>query len=131
MVTRAAEGTNGLTEKDKIQNISEITFGLATTMPRLVHSINRNNVRTEELHQKVDELESKLSTTTTEISTQLTNITELVKQAPAKRDIANLDWIDTLKLVLVKPWVWIFGSIICFSPKGIELVTLIINHFSN
>lgn len=50
MVTRAAEGTNGLTEKDKIQNISEITFGLATTMPRLVHYMNKNSVRTEELH---------------------------------------------------------------------------------
>lgn len=61
MVTRAAEGTNGLTKEEKIQNISEITFGLATTMPRIAHYLNRNNVLTDELQQKVDKLETNIS----------------------------------------------------------------------
>jgi hypothetical protein len=35
LVVDAAEGTNGLTEHDKIQNVSETTFLLATAMVNL------------------------------------------------------------------------------------------------
>lgn len=35
LVVDAAEGTNGLTEHDKIQNVSETTFLLTTAMVNL------------------------------------------------------------------------------------------------
>jgi hypothetical protein len=128
MVTRAAEGTNGLTEKDKIQNISEITFGLATTMPRIAHYLNKNNVLTNELHQKVGELETNISSQNVTITKKLDELTTITQEKP-KHNIENLDWKDTLKLVLVKPWIWIWASVLSFSPKGLEILQMLLDHF--
>ena len=32
---------------------------------------------------------------------------------------SNMSIFDTLKTVLVRPWAWIFGSILVFSPYGV------------
>ena len=40
----------------------------------------------------------------------------------SKRNIKELNWSDTVKLVLVKPWVWIFASFFVFSPKAVEIL---------
>ena len=48
-----------------------------------------------------------------------------------KRDIRDLDWKDTLKLIAVKPWVWIFFVFFVFSPKCVELVQILIKKFGS
>lgn len=50
-------------------------------------------------------------------------------QSSPKRDIKDLNWKDTAKLILVKPWIWIFFAIFAFSPKCIELVQLLADKF--
>lgn len=62
------------------------------------------------------------------ISKKLDDIAEIT-QAKPQHNIENLDWMDTIKLVLAKPWFWIWASVICFSPKGIEIVQMLIDHF--
>ena len=36
----------------------------------------------------------------------------------------------TIKTILVKPYAWIFGSILVFSPYGVQIVNAILNFFS-
>ena len=50
-------------------------------------------------------------------------------QSSPKRDIKDLNWKDTAKLILVKPWIWVFFAIFVFSPKCVELVHLLIDKF--
>ena len=38
--------------------------------------------------------------------------------------------VDVLKTVLVKPYAWVFGSILVFSPYGVQIVNAILNFFS-
>ena len=51
------------------------------------------------------------------------------QNVPEIRKIEDLDWMDTLKLILVKPWIWICVGIIFFSPKGVEIIQLLLNYF--
>lgn len=116
----AAEGTNGLTEHDKIQNVSETTFLLATAMVNLTEQLNENNVLTAKVADKIDALELQRKDSQKKYE-------DLVEQVRNKRDIKNLDWKDTMKLVLVKPWFWIFLAVTTFSPKGFEIIQLILD----
>lgn len=115
----AAEGTNGLTEHDKIQNVSETTFLLATAMVNLTEQLNENNSLTAKVAEKIDGLEKQRKDSQQKYQ-------DLVEQVRTKRDIKNLDWKDTVKLVLVKPWFWIFLAVTTFSPKGLEIIQLLL-----
>ena len=119
LVVDAAEGTNGLTEHDKIQNVSETTFLLATAMVNLTEQLNENNSLTAKVAEKIDGLEKQRKDSQQKYQ-------DLVEQVRTKRDIKNLDWKDTMKLVLVKPWFWIFLAVTTFSPKGLEIIQLLL-----
>jgi hypothetical protein len=46
-----------------------------------------------------------------------------------KNNFENLSWGQILKITLIKPWIWVFLSIVCFSPKGLEIIGKIIGLF--
>ena len=52
------------------------------------------------------------------------------KTHPQQNNIENLSWKNIIKLVLVKPWIWITISLISFSPKCLEILHIIIDKFS-
>lgn len=119
LVVDAAEGTNGLTEHDKIQNVSETTFLLTTAMVNITEQLNKNNVLTEQVSDKIDKMEVERREGNVKYK-------DLVEQVRNQRNIKNLDWKDTVKLVLVKPWFWIFLAVTTFSPKGLEIIQLLL-----
>ena len=109
LVTDAAECTNGYTEQEKVQNISETTFAITTLIVKIMEQLSENNELTKTLAQKVD------------------NLSQVVGNR-VKRDIRELSVKDTLKLVFVKPWIWVFLSVICFSPKGLQVLEIVMQH---
>lgn len=109
LVTDAAECTNGYTEQEKVQNISETTFAITTLIVKIMEQLSENNELTKTLAQKVD------------------NLSQVVGNR-VKRDIRELSMKDTLKLVFVKPWIWVFLSVICFSPKGLQVLEIVMQH---
>ena len=109
LVTDAAECTNGYTEQEKVQNISETTFAITTLIVQIMEQLSENNELTKTLAQKVD------------------NLSQVVGNR-VKRDIRELSVKDTLKLVFVKPWIWVFLSVICFSPKGLQVLEIVMQH---
>ena len=160
MVCNAAEGTNGLNHQDKLQNVSESSFERTTMMigveekllvlqnklecnKTAIDSIkeelkdNTNQLKTDisQISDSIDGLSSQIKTLlsqkiscdqkSSQISNQL-NQTKISKQ----NKIENFSWKDTLKLILVKPWVWIAISLISFSPKCIEILHTILDKFA-
>ena len=126
LVVEASEGTNGLTEHDKLQNVSESTFYLTTAIVNLTENLNKNNYLTEKVAMHISEMDDRFQ----KIETNVENMkaesrmkySDLVDQVRAKRNIKDLNWADTAKLVLVKPWVWIFAAFFVLSPNAIDIL---------
>ena len=55
-------------------------------------------------------------------------ITDVPKQETV--DVKQLSIKDTVKMILLKPFVWIFGTVIAFSPYGVDMLTAILKFFS-
>jgi len=110
LVSEAAECTNGLTEQEKIQNLSETTFGITTVIVKVMDQLSENNNLTKSLDEKMGAIQDMVHNR-------------------VKRDIRDLGWADTIKLCLVKPWIWIFLGVVCFSPKGLEILQMLLQHF--
>ena len=47
------------------------------------------------------------------------------------QDASEMTIMEVVKTALVKPWAWLFGSILVFSPYGVEIVNAILNFFKN
>lgn len=45
-------------------------------------------------------------------------------------DSFNKSWTDVVKTMLMKPYVYIFGSILIFSPYGVDIVNAILKFLS-
>lgn len=60
------------------------------------------------------------------------HILRLEKDARAQKNknFENLSWGQILKIIIIKPWIWVFLSIVCFSPKGLEMISKLIGLFS-
>ena len=131
LVSEAAECTNGYEGEEKVQRVAETTFHVTTAMTKVMQQLAENNDLTKELDstmkqsaQKDIERDQKLS----QIISNIEQVATAVQSSP-KRDIKDLNWKDTMKLVLVKPWIWVFFAIFVFSPKCIELVQLLVDKF--
>ena len=45
-------------------------------------------------------------------------------------DVKQLSIADTVKMILLKPFVWIFGTVIAFSPYGVDMLNAILKFLS-
>ena len=55
-----------------------------------------------------------------------------IKDAPqqANVDVKQLSMADTVKMILLKPFVWIFATVIAFSPYGVDMLNAILKFLS-
>ena len=90
-------------------------------MVNLTEQLNENNTLTAKVAEKIDALEEQRKESQTKYE-------DLVNQVRSKRDIKDLGWKDTIKLVLVKPWFWVFLAVTTFSPKGLEIIQLLLGY---
>jgi len=140
LVSEAAECTNGYEEGEKVQRVAETTFHVTTAMVKVMEQLAENNDLTKQLDETVkgiDRKESLRDTQVIKINEDLVKIgasvgkISLAVENRVKRDIRDLGWKDTVKLVMVKPWFWIFLVFFVFSPKCVELVQILIKKFGN
>jgi hypothetical protein len=128
LVTDAAECTNGYEEHQKVQNLSETTFGIVTLIIKLTEQLNQNNRLTVKLAESMTSLDEKI----TSLNEKYEKTEEYIHKNPKQKwGVENLDWKDTAKLILVKPWVWVCLAALSFSPKCIEMITILLNHFGH
>ena len=132
LVSESAECTNGYGEGEKVQRVAETTFHVTMAMARVMDQLAENNDLTKDLDgtmKQVVQNENRLNGQIGKIGGEVEKISAAV-QNRIKRDIRDLGWKDTLKLVLVKPWIWIFLVFFAFSPKCVELVQMLLDRFA-
>ena len=161
IISDAAECTNGFTEKQKIQGLSETTFDLTRILASLYETVCKNedtiqnnlNSNIIKMDEKLDDLTTKIDVINLNNISKMGDLTDTTKElcenkvkchaihkticdhiirlennakSQKNKSFENLTFTQILKLILIKPWVWIFLSVICFSPKGLEMISKII-----
>lgn len=116
LVSDAAEGTNGLDEKDKIQNVSETSFKLATLMSRVADTTNT----LPKMNTNLSEINSRLTSAMAQLNERLSCMEHI--KLPS-------NWKDLVKIILLKPWIWICVGIGLFSPHCPELFAFLMQIF--
>ncbi len=135
--------TNGISPEEKIQKMTEAIHLLAITQvsfitrvdEKIQQSISSAN-KTQCLdckamrHAKDVEEEEKWKEKLSEYKQKM-GISEEndPKNVDGNKETTNLSLIDTIKQILLKPYSWIFASILVFSPYGTEILKLIFQYF--
>lgn len=108
LVSDAADGTNGLDEKDKLQNVSETSFKLATLMSRVVDT----TTTLPEMSKCIQQISSKLDS-----------------GIDPSEEEHQASWNSTAKKVLTSPWPYICIAVLGFSPYCVDLLKILLTTF--
>ena len=138
--------TNGISPEEKIQKMTEAIHLLAITqvsfitkvdekIQKSIQNANNNQCQTckamkhandveeeEKWKEKLSEYKQKMGITDDNDSKN----TQKTDETSIQTDISML---DTIKQICLKPYVWIFGSVLVFSPYGIEILKTLIQCF--
>ena len=136
LLNLSAMATNGLSIEEKIQKITEALCGVVVSQITFLDSVdkkienaNRQQCKTCKAMKLANDVEDQK---------RQEAIIEAWKEAngwkePEKndQDASEMTIMEVVKTALVKPWAWLFGSILVFSPYGVEIVNAILNFFKN
>ncbi len=128
--------TNGISLEEKVQKITEIIYGLVLSQITFLDSVDRK-IECANREQCKSCKAMKLANDVEEQKKQ-EEIIAAWKEANGYRDTGKKDGVDpdalsisgTIKAVLMKPYAWVFASILVFSPYGVQIVDAILNFFS-
>ena len=102
---------------------SNIQNDISNAVSGAVGAIAQKDVEEEEKwKEKLSEYKQKMGITDDNDSknTQKTDETSIQ---------TNISMLDTIKQICLKPYVWIFGSVLVFSPYGMEILKTLIQCF--
>lgn len=138
LLNTSVEATNGITVEEKIQKITEIMHGLVVSQVAFINSIDR----------KIEEAaanrcrDCKAMKHAEEIDYQKRK-EQIIKQWKAENGIKSDDaskdsdettssdsWMDVVKKLLLKPGIWIFGTVLVISPYGVDILKTLLEFFS-
>ena len=138
--------TNGISPEQKIQKMTEAIHLLAVSQvtfitkidEKIEKSIQNANIKQcsgckamkhaidveeeEKWKEKLSEYKQKMGITDDNDSKN----TQKTDETSIQTDISML---DTIKQICLKPYVWIFGSVLVFSPYGMEILKTLIQYF--
>lgn len=132
----AAEATNGITLEEKVQKITETILGLVISQITFLDSVDK---KVEAVHQqKCNECKAMKVANEIEQQKHKEEIINAWKEANGIKDepqqanvnVQQLSIVDTTKMILLKPYVWLFGTIVAFSPYGVDMLNAILKFFS-
>lgn len=129
--------TNGISIEEKVQKITEAILGMVISQITFLDSVDKK-IETSNKEQCKKCKAMKLANNVEE-QKKKDEIIEAWKQANGIKDnssssnvdMSKMSIIDTAKTVLTKPWAWIFGSILVFSPYGVDIINAFLNFFGN
>ena len=135
LLNTAAIATNGISLEEKVQKVTEAIFGMVIAQMAFLDSIEKR-IDTSNKEQCKNCKAMKLANDVEEQKKQ-EEIIKAWKDANGYKDkdeskgsLSTMSVVDVLKTILVKPYAWVFGSILVFSPYGVQIVNAILNFFS-
>lgn len=150
-INNAVTATNGISQEEKIQSLTESMASLATNiasfMCKTKGKLDEIESRVDELHpadkldqiklfeQKLTEVENyrKINGIAANISISDANIKSIVKEiksANAAEPAENLTYRDKIINIFKAPWPWIFGMFLVFSPHFTDLLNALQQYFA-
>lgn len=152
LILHAIEATNGISQEEKIQNMTE---SLASLIDIIITNMCRTNARLDEMqakaeeHHPVDKLEeikkfeqnlteaekyrkingmpANIILTDDNINAIVQGITNTTKNIEEQNSLTYRDKIINL---FKSPWPWIFGMFLVFSPHFNDLLHAITSYFN-
>lgn len=134
LLTVSTIATNGISLEEKVQKITEAIFGMVVTQITFLDQIDKKIENANK--EQCKECKAMKLALDTEEEKKHEEIINAWKEAngykdPSKdTDPSSLTIAGAIKTILVKPWAWIFGCIIVFSPYGVQIVNSILQFFS-
>ena len=128
----STEATNGISLEEKVQKITEAIQGMIISQITFLDSIDKKIISTHE--QRCNECKAMKLANDVEEQKRQEEIINAWKEANGIKDkpkqsaidVRELSIIDTVKMILLKPFVWIFGTVIAFSPYGVDMLNAIL-----
>ena len=134
--------TNGISPEEKIQKMTEAIHLLAITQvsfitkvdEKIEKSITNANIR------QCSSCKAMKHALKAEEEEKKQEIINAYKIANGINDDEDIDedtyklpktWAETLKTILMKPYFWVFASILAISPYGCEVIKMIIQTYKN
>lgn len=118
--------TNGISPEEKIQMMTEAIQLLAVTQGMFMSTIDERIDKAIERsnEEKCSNCKAMKYTNAMEQKEREQKIIEKYKQQMGIKNnsIENRSWSEVLKVMLTKPYIYIFGCIVCFSPYSVEII---------
>lgn len=131
----SSEATNGISLEEKVQKITEAIYGMVVSQITFLDTLDKKVALTHE--QKCSKCKAMKLANEVEEQKHQEEIINAWKEAngikdssPQQADIKHMTIVDTVKMVLLKPYCWIFGTIVAFSPYGVDMLNAILKFFS-
>lgn len=133
----ATEATNGISLEEKVQKITESIQGMIISQITFLDSLDKKIVSTHE--KRCNECKAMKLANDVEEQKHKEEIINAwkeangIKDAPQQSqevDTTKLSVADTIKMVVLKPYCWIFGTIVAFSPYGVDMLNAILKFLS-
>ena len=126
--------TNGISPEEKIQKMTEAIQLLAVTQGMYFSNIDNMIEMAVATANKTQCAECKAMKHAIQVE-QKEKDQEIIERYKAQMgigdgDSCNKSWTDVAKTMLMKPYVYIFGGILVFSPYGVDIVNAILKFLS-
>lgn len=154
LVALTAMATNGISQEEKIQKMTEAMHSL--TMSQIEFITHINKTVTKSLEESSKKIETMIATTQQTIQTTIANATishcktckamEHAEEIEKEKEYAKLiqemggvvkddsqaksqNWSDflqkTCSKILIQPWIWIFFAVVSISPYGVNIINAV------
>ena len=126
--------TNGISLEEKVQKVTETILGMVVSQITFLDSVDKKIEQANK--DQCNSCKAMKFANEAEEEKKQEEIINAWKEAngwkePNKEaDPSSLSIIGAIKTILVKPWAWIFGCILVFSPYGVQIVNAILQFFS-
>ena len=126
--------TNGISLEEKVQKVTETILGMVVSQITFLDSVDKKIEQAN--RDQCNSCKAMKFANEVEEEKKQEEIINAWKEAngwkePSKdADPSSLSIAGAIKTILVKPWAWIFGCILVFSPYGVQIVNAILQFFS-
>lgn len=128
--------TNGISLEEKVQKVTEAICGMVLSQITFLDSVDKKieNANKEQCNS-CKAMKLALDVEEQKKQEEIINAWKEANGYKEPKDNSNVESssmtiVGVVKTILVKPWAWLFGSLLVFSPYGVQIVNALLDFFS-
>lgn len=135
LISISTIATNDISLEEKVQKVTEAVCGMVLSQITFLDSVDKkienanreqcNSCKAMKLALDVEEQKKQ-----EEIINAWKEANGYKDPKEGQVDLSNMTIVGVVKTILVKPWAWLFGSILVFSPYGVQIINVLLDFFS-